>query len=295
MNAGYLLLTGMILWISAIILVLYAVISNDPSAELIGITLALFFCGFSLIFTRVARTMSGCDGNVAFVTGVCSLVLFLGVAVASEGFSRSGVAASIVGFTVLFFLSIALLADGILASEKQNAGNPLITQLLQECEKIPEKSTYSSSDMQEFRKKCENWAIYMWQREKNLDESYNRLLDNLFLYVDHLENFSRKGIGNEQTEWAYKRMKKILYDNGFEDLYPDSTTEFTPEFHVCVGNRESKHRRGTILNVSRTGYIRNNPSCGSPIVMRRAEVIVSSGVEPETGEPEENRGTSNRN
>ena len=70
----------------------------------------------------------------------------------------------------------------------------------------------------------------MWQREKNLVESYNLLLDNLFLYVDHLENFSEKGIGNEQTEWAYKRIKKILYKNGIEDLYPGSTTEFSRNF-----------------------------------------------------------------
>ena len=289
-------LTGICLWIFGILLLLNSVISGVYLPVLIGITAVLFCGGFSLVFAGIVLLIPGCNRRILFFESASAILIFLGMAVVTSVFSHGGIPALLAGLLLLFSTGVALLLVSAGTSGGGIPEDPLVARLLKEFDEGPGSTLSPGSDFPMFRARCVGLVRQIWEREKDRDDAYNHLLDDLLLFLDHLENISTGNTGPQPPGWAYKKMRNILLQNGIEDLPVGPATRFAPDSHTCVGTRPSALERGTILGVSRRGYVSRGRSTGRVRVLRRAEVIVSSGAEgPETGERGEYYGKGNRN
>jgi hypothetical protein len=284
-HGPFFFLTGICLWIFGILLLLNSVISGVYPPFLIGITAVLFFGGFSLVFAGMVLLIPGCDRRILFFESAGAILIFLGMVVITSVFSHRGIPALLAGLLLLLSTGAALLLVSAGTAGGGIPEDPLVARLLKEFDEGPGSTLSPGSDFPMFRARCVGLVRQIWEREKDRDDAYNHLLDDLLLFLDHLENSSTGGTGPQPPEWAYKKMRNILFQNGIEDLPVGPAARFAPDSHTCVGTRPSAHERGTILSVSRRGYVSRGRSAGRARVLRRAEVIVSSGAEgPETGE-----------
>ncbi|MCP4678023.1 MAG: nucleotide exchange factor GrpE [Deltaproteobacteria bacterium] len=123
----------------------------------------------------------------------------------------------------------------------------------------------------------EDFGVEGWRREKALEEKYRNLARNVFLVIDHLD------LKKEQDEvrWFYEKLKRILEDEGIEEMSVSAGEQFDGMYHKHVGEEPTELPAGAIIEVKRKGYVKEREK-DDFVVLRQAEVTVSLGL-PKTG------------
>ena len=130
----------------------------------------------------------------------------------------------------------------------------------------------------------EDYGAETWERERKFEEKYYRMADSLFLLLDHLENLAKDEKKSDEIDWIYKKTRRILEDEGIEEILAKKGDHFSGIYHKHVGDRPDELPKGIVLEVVRKGYfIRSQPGIDD-VVLRPAETIISSG--PSGKQPE---------
>jgi hypothetical protein len=124
----------------------------------------------------------------------------------------------------------------------------------------------------------EDYGAASWDIEKRMLDNYVSVADSLFLLIDHLEVQSRGAGSSGETDWFLMRLRQILEDENIAEIAPEPGEEFDSKQHSRAGEREDAAATGTVLELTRKGYVRKRGPTGDDLVLRQAEVIVSSGV-----------------
>lgn len=123
----------------------------------------------------------------------------------------------------------------------------------------------------------EDYGAKSWNQEKELEEKYLRTVYSLFLLLDHLENSAKDEKKSDEIGWIYRRTLRILEDGGIEEIPVKTGDYFSDTHHKSVKSRPDELPPSTVLEITRKGY-HTKSKTGEDIILRPAEVIVSSGV-----------------
>ena len=127
----------------------------------------------------------------------------------------------------------------------------------------------------------EDYGIESWEIEKRLLDNYHSITDSLFLLIDHLEVQVRGGDASAETDWFLMRLRQLLEDENIEPVPVEPGDAFDNRRHASVGERDDPAPAGTVLEVSRPGYLKRQGDNEGSLVLRQAEVIISRGVAAE--------------
>lgn len=130
----------------------------------------------------------------------------------------------------------------------------------------------------------EDYAAQNWEREKESEEKYYRMTISLFLLLDHLENLAKDQKKSDEIDWLHKKIRRILEDEEIEEITVEKGDHFSGIYHKHVGDRPDEVEKGTVLEVTRKGYYIRGQAQEDSVILRPAEVIVSSG--PSGKQPE---------
>ncbi len=123
----------------------------------------------------------------------------------------------------------------------------------------------------------EDYGAKSWNQEKELEEKYLRMVYSLFLLLDHLENSAKDEKKADEIGWIYRRTLRILDDEGIEEIPVKMGDYFSDTRHKSVKSRPDELPKSAVLEITRKGYYTKSKT-GEDIILRPAEVIVSSGV-----------------
>ena len=135
----------------------------------------------------------------------------------------------------------------------------------------------AASDLETVRLDLEDFAVKSWERAKESESGFQRVLAGIFLMLDHGPR--PDGVPDEQTSAGRLRVKalRILEDEGIEEIpVAPGHDRFNGAVHNQVGARPDELPVGVVLEVARVGYWRRSQDGGDPTILRPAEVIVSS-------------------
>ena len=162
---------------------------------------------------------------------------------------------------------------------KENESVPPLAVLREESDQISRLLTQScsyaksaDSKLNEFQSRLNQYAVSTWQTAEQSQNMCLKILRDLVLLLDHLEIFQRKAIF---VASLIRRIEEILLDAGVEEISPDEGTGFDGTYHKIVGQRNDELPTGTVLEVTRKGYMLTFKEKGDAI-LRPAEVIISS-------------------
>lgn len=132
----------------------------------------------------------------------------------------------------------------------------------------------ADSKLYAFQLRLDQYAISTWQTAEQSQNLCLEILRDLVLLLDHLENLQRKAKLKFVTSLV-NRINEILLDAGVEQISPDEGTGFNGALHKIVGQRNDESPTGTVLEVTRKGYMLTMKDKGN-VTLRPAEVIISS-------------------
>ncbi|MCW3998661.1 MAG: nucleotide exchange factor GrpE [Candidatus Bathyarchaeota archaeon] len=167
---------------------------------------------------------------------------------------------------------------------KQSNGNPIEKQTIENQDFCEIKAAmFSMLEQKENEKQqlnfllheIDTWAVKQWQRENQLSDDYDRVIKSLLLVIDH---FGTAKEGNRDiAEWILGKIKRIIEDEGFEEIKVAQGDSFDGIYHQCVGQRSDviSDGDGEVVEIVRPGYLRKNSSNKGQTVFRPVEVIVS--------------------
>jgi molecular chaperone GrpE (heat shock protein) len=123
----------------------------------------------------------------------------------------------------------------------------------------------------------EDYGVESWKREMEFKKKYIRVLDSLFILLDHLENLTMVEEKSNEIDWLFKRIHRILEDEAIEEIQVSKGKRFNGRYHKQVESRSDELPKDAVLEISRKGYfIRGKPG-QSDAILRSAEVIISNG------------------
>lgn len=140
------------------------------------------------------------------------------------------------------------------------------------------------SNLERLQLDIEDYGAGSWIREKESKEKYYRMASSLFLLLDHLENLAKDKEKSDEIDWLYKRIRRILEDEGIEEIPAKKGYLFSGVYHEHVDDRAGEFPEHTVLKVVRKGYFIRGQTGTDDVILRPAEVIVSSG--PPEKQPE---------
>lgn len=149
--------------------------------------------------------------------------------------------------------------------------------LREDLSKIMKSIEETGSSLNGFQKKLIDYSFQSWQSEKEARDGYYRIISDLFLLLDYFEDFIQKGILSDKSKWLYERAHRILDDEGIEEIPVKRGDRFDGIYHKHIESRLDELSKGSILEVVRKGYSKSSNQKENEIVLRLAEVIVSSG------------------
>jgi molecular chaperone GrpE (heat shock protein) len=135
-----------------------------------------------------------------------------------------------------------------------------------------------NSRLKLFQDELEKWGAASWQKEKKSKDKYYCITDSLILLLDHLENLAKSEKRSDELDWLYKRTRRILEDEGIEEIPVKKGDRFDGLYHKQVSDQPDEHPLGTVLEVARKGYYEKGVTGGDDVILRPVEVIVSSGL-----------------
>jgi molecular chaperone GrpE (heat shock protein) len=130
-----------------------------------------------------------------------------------------------------------------------------------------------------------------WQRERDFDEKYSFILRKLFFLLDHCDNFVKLGKYTDEIKWFHKSILEILENEKIEKMPVKQGDLFDSMYHKCIGERPTVYQKGTIIENTRIGYYKKGKTNEDDIILRPAEVIISSGtpvIQSESNQKKEN-------
>jgi molecular chaperone GrpE (heat shock protein) len=139
------------------------------------------------------------------------------------------------------------------------------------------------TELEQLHLDLQDYQAVSWNRAEDSEERYSRLVNDILLLIDHLENTLNGGGKAEEISWVYEKTNDIMNHAGIERIRPNRGDRFNGLYHKYGAGRPDKLPKGTVLEVTRTGY-HGKTVTGERRLFRPAEVIVSSG-------PPENKGT----
>jgi molecular chaperone GrpE (heat shock protein) len=123
----------------------------------------------------------------------------------------------------------------------------------------------------------EDYGAQTWKNERELKAKYFHMLDNLFLLIDYLEDALKSSKPSSEIEWFHKKILRLLEDEGVSEISVKVGERFNGVQHKHMGDRHGEFPVGTIVELSRKGYFMRSQTGKGDIVLRQAEVIISSG------------------
>jgi len=146
----------------------------------------------------------------------------------------------------------------------------------------------AASRLAGFQARLDEHSLAIWQAAKDSQNRHLGMAGDLLLLLDHLERpatpaFSQSDSG-QAIAFVLRRLEKILDDAEIVPIPVRRGEPFDPSLHKPVDRREDELPQGTVLEVARRGYLTGCTPQGG-LVLRRAEVILSSG--PPAPPPEE--------
>jgi len=135
----------------------------------------------------------------------------------------------------------------------------------------------ATSDINRIFLDLEDYGAESWRRERETTKRYRRIVDSLFLLLDHLENLAVGEKKPDETEWLYTRICRILEDEAIEEIQVGKGEPFNGIYHKQVESRPDDLPRDAVLEVSRKGYFVRGQPGQDDAILRPAEVIVSNG------------------
>ena len=168
-----------------------------------------------------------------------------------------------------------------MAKLNDNDVGPPLAVLREESDQISRLLTQScsyaksaDSKLNAFQSRLNQYAVSTWQTAEQSQNMCLNILRDLVLLLDHLEIFQRK-VRAKFVASLIRRIEEILLDAGIEEISPDEGTGFNGARHKIVGQRKDESPTGTVLEVTRKGYMLTFKEKGDAI-LRPAEVIISS-------------------
>jgi len=168
-----------------------------------------------------------------------------------------------------------------MAKLNDNDAVPPLAVLREESDQISRLLTQScsyaksaDSKLNAFQSRLNQYAVSTWQTAEQSQNMCPKILRDLVLLLDHLEIFQRKAKARFVAS-LIRRIEEILLDAGVEEVFPDEGTGFNGARHKIVGQRNDESPTGTVLEVTRKGYMLTFKENGDAI-LRPAEVIISS-------------------
>jgi molecular chaperone GrpE (heat shock protein) len=152
------------------------------------------------------------------------------------------------------------------------------SEICKDLKRITELTTGASHNLNKLLLDLEDYGAGSWNREREAKNKYLRVINSLFLILDHFENMNTNNGESDEIGWFIKMVKRILEDEGIEEIPIKVGDVFNSKYHKQVGNRTDEHEEGSILEISRKGYISKSQEGKKVVaVLRPAEVIVSNG------------------
>jgi molecular chaperone GrpE (heat shock protein) len=149
----------------------------------------------------------------------------------------------------------------------------------------------ANSNISEFQLDVEDYVAMNWQRERDFDEKYSFILRKLFFLLDHCDNFVKLGKYTDEIKWFHKSILEILENEKIEKMPVKQGDLFDSMYHKCIGERPTVYQKGTIIENTRIGYYKKGKTNEDDIILRPAEVIISSGtpvIQSESNQKKEN-------
>lgn len=144
-------------------------------------------------------------------------------------------------------------------------------------DKIIRLITETSSDMKSLQLDIEDYGAESWKNEEKLKEKYYRMVDNLFLLLDHFEIFKKRERESDKINWFYEKTRRILEEEGIEEIPVKKGDHFNGIYHEHVKSNPDKLPKGVVLDILLKGYYIKGKVEKDDIVLRPAKVTVSSG------------------
>lgn len=162
------------------------------------------------------------------------------------------------------------------AETTEQVNEPKLTELEKaQAEAAEMKSRYlrSVADMENFRKRiAREKQDIIRSAASGVVESLLPVLDNMKLGLQAADNHPEAKDVTFGFKMVDDQLKKILADQGLEELIPDGQT-FDPNLHECISHQPSDTvAEDTVIQTVRAGYRLNDR------LIRAANVIVSSGA-----------------
>jgi molecular chaperone GrpE (heat shock protein) len=181
----------------------------------------------------------------------------------------------------VILLTVAFFEEMHVAAPKSRTSNLLLPRLRENLDQVITLSTNANSQLRLFQDEVENWGAEQWQKEKDSEDKYYSIVEELFLLLDHLNIQSHKQKSGE-LDWICQRARRILEDKGIEEIPVEKGDHFNGRYHKYLCHRQDKLGKDTVLEVVRKGYFIKGQTGQEDTVLRTAEVIISSGPIQET-------------
>jgi len=194
--------------------------------------------------------------------------------------------AAILGMIVLAVVIVnTIRLGGFLSSQPPppRAGRdgdlPALSSMRREASRMTGLLLESRASLEGLKVDLEDFAAESWEKEKKLGQRYRSLASSMFLLLDHVELASRAGEAREEDERIARMVRQALEREGIEEIPVKAGDGFDGTYHRHSGDRPGEGPAGSVLEVARKGYfIRGAAGADEDLVLRHAEVIVSSGV-----------------
>jgi molecular chaperone GrpE (heat shock protein) len=162
-------------------------------------------------------------------------------------------------------------------SADKNKSEPSFFTLRNNLESIKNRVSEAGTDLENFKLDLEDYGASSFKKEENLNEKYHRVLENLFLLIDHFEIYKKHRKKSDKINWFYEKARWVLEQEGIEEIPVTRGDIFNDFYHMQVESRPHKFPDGTILEIVSKGYYKKSSSNENDIIFRPAKVVVSNG------------------
>ena len=160
------------------------------------------------------------------------------------------------------------------------------SELCENLRQITGLTTSASTNLNKLLLDFEDYGAESWKREMATRKKYFRVINSLFLILDHFENFTANNEKSEEINWVYKGVQRILDDEDIEEIPIEIGEPFNGKYHKSVGSHSDDLEAETVSEVSRKGYLIKGQPGQEDAILRPAEVIVSNGPMEKQSEKE---------
>jgi molecular chaperone GrpE (heat shock protein) len=114
--------------------------------------------------------------------------------------------------------------------------------------------TDTVSNLKNLKLDLEDYGAESWQKEREKDESYHRITNNLFYLCDLLENRIASEQKTDSDLWFHSNLLQIIKDEGIKEIQVKKGDFFNGKYHKSVDVVFNNAPKETILELIRKGY-----------------------------------------